>query len=370
MFDIPMEPTTAIGANAADERPHLDAGDAGEELWENHGWCVRVASDDGHEFLLWLAFYILRGRPGGRFAVGDVRVAQTVVIHGEFPTMGSESATDAPALADTPFSASGVHWSEYLPPDGLGVEQTDDMVTWSMAGGVHESSPPNWRVAGLCGGITVDLEFRAVSPVSWFDGFQLLNGYEVLAATAGTIKTPDGISYQVNGIGQHEKVHTTHPIQRSDHAGFATLPEERRHMWHAGGDSRLAFSMLANQPGEDASRLNGQVVVDGRQLHFMRKDVTFVETSSWADPRSGVTVPGGWDIEVTLPAGTLRLTVTAYARAYYLWDYVRGSTSLLYWFLADAEVIWSGPGTDTIHRRIPYAAHTNRPFLYWGQEAS
>lgn len=354
--------SSAIGAGYADEVPHLDSLDGTAELWENHGWCVRASAGD-HELLLWIAFYILCGRPEGRFVVSDVRVAQALVLHGPFPPAARAEMTA------TPFSVTGAHWSEYLPSASLVVETGEGTTRWTMAGRTHESAPPRWRVIGDCGGLEVDLAFEALSPASWFDGFDLINGYEVLASVGGTIVTGDSVALSVTGVAQHEKVHTAHPIQRSDRAGFASLPESRRHMWHFGGDESLAFSMLANQPGEQPDRINGQIVVDGQQLHFDRDAVTFSETSTWHDPRSGVLVPSGWTIDVETDAGALQLEVTAFSSAYYLWDYLRGSTSLLYWFLCDATASWSPASGVGLTRHIPYVAHTNRPFLYWGRHA-
>ncbi len=78
-------------------------------------------------------------------------------------------------------------------------------------------------------------------------------------------------------------------------------------------------------------------------------------------------MPAGWRIAVDHADGLLELDVTAYARAYYLWDYLRGSTSLLYWLLADADARWTpAGGGGVVAERLLYAAHTNRPFLYWG----
>lgn len=351
----------SIGATAADEATHLHLVPADGELWENHGWCVRVRGG-GSEFMLWIAFYILRGHPEGRFTVDDVRVAQAVSVHCPSPAAGEQR------MQDNPFAVSGVNHSEFLPHSELQVELGGTRSAWALAGRLHENEPPVWRVAGPCGPLEVDLRFDAIAPASWFRDFELIDGYEVLARVTGTIATPEHGPVEVEGVGQHEKVHTAVPIQRRDGAGWLTLEEGERHMWHCGGDQTLAFSMLANQPGERADLCNGQVVIAGRQLHFGRDDVEFREIADWVDPRSGVTIPVGWRIDVRLPEGSLALDVAGYARAYYLWDYLKGSTSLLYWVMADATFAWSpaAAGEESQLRRVPYVAHTNRPFLYWG----
>lgn len=349
----------AVGVLARDELAHLDGPGETTEHWENNGFCIRV-SDGEHEFLLWLAFYILRGTPAGRFAVGDVRVDQAIAVHGAFP------ASERAAMNDTPFAATGVHWSEYRAPAELRCALEGDAAVWQLGGRRHECAPPRWRIAGSAGRLVVDLELEALAPVSWFSEFELIEGFETLARVEGTIAT-GGRTYVVRGVAQHEKVHTAVPIQRRDGAGFATLPVDQRHIWHVGAGRELAFSVLANQPGERAEVANGQLVVRGRQLGFGRDALRVDETALWHDPRSGVTVPAGWRIEVDLADGLLELDVTAYARAYYLWDYLRGSTSLLYWLLADADARWTpAGGGGFVAERLLYAAHTNRPFLYWG----
>lgn len=347
------------GACARDELPHLEGLREGAELWENHGFCIR-ASDGAHEFLLWIAFYILKGAPGGRFTAGDVRVDQAIAVHGEFPA-GARSS-----MHDTPFTAVGVHWSEYRSPGELTCVLDGDGAVWQLAGRRHEGASPRWRVVGAAGPLTVDLELEALAPVSWFDGFELIEGFEALACVRGTIEA-GGHAFSVEGVAQHEKVHTSVPIQRTDGAGWATLPVADRHVWHVGAGRELAFSVLANQPGERPALANGQLVVAGRRLAFGRGALRVEETAHWCDPRSGVEVPAGWRIEVEHEDGRLELDVDAYARAYYLWDYLRGSTSLLYWLLADARALWTpADGSGAVADRLLYAAHTNRPFLYWG----
>jgi hypothetical protein len=338
----------------ADELPHLDAWTG--DLWENHGWCLRLtASDTGTDYLLWVAFYIIRGTPNGRFTVRDVRVAQAVAV-------------EAPAgagLTDSPFQVAGVHWSEYGPADALAWESRDGAAVWRMAGREHISAPPVWRVRGPADPYRLDLELDALAPVSRFDGFDLIIGYEALARVTGTIEDAEGV-HPVRGFGQHEKVHTGTAIQRTDRAGFATLPVERRHMWHCFVGERLALTLLVNQPGEQPDRINGHLVVDGTGVRFGRDDLHVEEGDQWLDPRSGVTVPTGWRVSVRTEAGLLELTAAARARAYYLWDYLKGSTSLLYWFLCDAEARWSSSSGDVVAESgVPHVGHTNRPFLYW-----
>lgn len=338
------------------EKSHIGSFDAESDHWENHGWCLRF-SGGGREYLLWVAFYIIRSGAETRFVVDDIRVNQAMVVAVE---------EDRLNLSDNDFHVSGVHWSEYEPPEALTVGEDSSGVRWQMEGRTHLSGPDGWAILGRAGELELELHLDPVASPFEFEEFELIKGSEAIARVSGSV-TRSGETAHVQGFGQHEKVHTGLPIQRKDRVGFADVADELQHMWHCGLGRRLGISMLANQPGENAERLNGHILVHGHAVRFGRGDVEWSASEFWVDPRSGVRVPTAWALSVTTPEGTLSLTARARGRSYYLWDYLRGSISLLYWFLCDADMVWRPREGDPIHEdAVPYAAHTNRPFAYWG----
>jgi hypothetical protein len=344
----------------AAERAHLEHFGRDSALWENHGWCLRLHGE-GREYLLWVAFYIIRAGTSDRFVVQDVRIDQAVVVAADAPAEGAPAT-----MRNNEFTVEGVHWSEYLGPDGLSItEPADAEVRWASARRVHTSGAEGWQVVGAAGDLHLDLRLTPWCAPFDFTGFDLILGFEALARVEGTV-TEGGRSVQVTGFGQHEKVHTAMPIQRSDNAGWNTLSEPLRHVWHVGAGERLAFSRLANQPGEAADKSNCHVVVDGRPIRIGSGRVSSVETGRWTDPQCGVDVATAWSIDVQAADGTFKCEVAGTQRAYYLWDYLRGRTSLLYWELCAGTASWRGADGERIDEPIRYVAHTNRPFLRWG----
>lgn len=350
----------AFGLKPDTEYTHLDHFRDGSPLWENHGWCLRLHGD-GHEYMLWVAFYIIRAGTSERFIVRDVRIDQAIVVAVDGQVGGQDFG-----MHDNRFSVDGVHWSEYMAPEDLAVTRGDGDVVWATQRRRHVNTAQGWKIEGAAGGLELDLELAPWCEPFAFDGFDLILGSEALAQVRGTI-SHDGRVIYVEGFGQHEKVHTAAPIQRVDKAGWATLSSDLLHMWHVGAGKRVAFSCLANQPGEAADRINGHVVIDSESVRFTRGELDVKETNHWVDPMCGVHVATGWSICASTAAGTLQLDVSGSSRAYYIWDYLRGSTSLLYWQLAAGRATWTPlDGGGVIEEEIRYVAHTNRPFLRWG----
>lgn len=74
-------------------------------------------------------------------------------------------------------------------------------------------------------------------------------------------------------------------------------------------------------------------------------------------------MPSAWDVNIRTDVASLKYSARSFARAYYVWDYVRGYIGLLYWMVAEASGSWEH-GTDSGEfERMRYVAHTHRPMF-------
>jgi hypothetical protein len=102
----------------------------GEELWENHGWCVR-GEDQGHDYLLWSGIYLVHGSRYGYLIDGDYRIPQTIFVHGKF------NSEEKQQMNDNDFIIWGTHCSseEYYPPQELvWMCSPEEGVVWEVGG--------------------------------------------------------------------------------------------------------------------------------------------------------------------------------------------------------------------------------------------
>ena len=124
------------------------------------------------------------------------------------------------------------------------------------------------------------------------------------------------------------------------------------------------MTFLVNQPAEDPETINAHLVLPtGAELDIARHNLDVRERQTWLDPRSGVTVPSAWEVSIERGDVLVNYRAQAFARAYYLWDYVRGYIGLLYWMVAEAAGSWSDGRAGGAFSRMPYVAHTHRPMF-------
>ncbi len=357
--------------------PHDHLLSPGEELWENHGWCVR-GEDRGTEYLLWSGMYLVHGSRYGTFVDGDHRIPQTIFVSGRY------SPHEKGQMHDNDFVIWGTHLNgdEYTGPEGLVVRSDPDAgLSWQLGGKEHVSNPPAWAIHGSHGGVELNIALDAYQPAWWVDDVfrSRLRGFQVLARASGFIKT-DGVELRVDADAQHEKYHIVSPARGAEDAR-AAMAGRAQHAWIGAGDHMVwhcgfhpdvkFFLQSAPKPLAEGATPICRVIVRGSALTYDRERVEVHEVKYWTDPRSGFTMPVDYHLVFSSADGLTDLSVTSYARAYYLWDYERYEFSVLYWFMADAQGSFTYPSGEVIPiRDMKYVAHTNRAFLTWQPPAA
>ncbi len=370
-------PDRSFNVDLEDCAPHDHLLAPGEEIWENHGWCVR-GEDGGTEYMLWSGMYIIRGSRHGAFVGGDHRIPQTVFVYGRY------DAADKQRMHDNDFVIWGTHTNgeESYGPDDLRVRHDPQTgLAWQLGGKEHVSNPPAWAIRGRHGGVELDIDLNAYQPAWWVDDVfrSRLRGFQVLARATGSIRT-DGTTLRVDADAQHEKYHIISPSRTLDEARAAMAGRAQHawigaqdHMvWHCGFHPDLKFFLQsAPKPLAEGATPICRVIAGQRVIAYDRARVEVHELKYWTDPRSGFTMPVDYHLIFSSAEGLTDLTVTSYARAYYLWDYERYEFSILYWFMADAQGSFTHPSGDVIPiQGMKYVAHTNRAFLTWQPPAS
>ncbi|HET8588711.1 MAG TPA: hypothetical protein VFM01_03700 [Nakamurella sp.] len=318
-------------------------------LWENNGWSVR-GTWGGQEALLWVSGYLLKGFPGGPFALDSAAVNQSMLV----------TADPDGRLGDNDFLSRGWSAGDLLPSSAWRVEPRDGAVVWSGPGRTIVSAPPAWHISGDHAGIEVDLDIAAAhDAVVWLtDPRQDLEHRQdrwfLVGGTAGGQLAARGAAGRLDGHAVHE---------RHIHLGTAydpvTLLRTGGVTWHTGHSAELSYAVLA-RPAHH--RYWGMLTLDGHSFDLSGADQVRTEvTATWPDPRTGTTVPSRWSLRLSGPFGTLQVDTTARARAFYCWDYLTGGSTLLYWWLCSSRGTLHRPagGTRTL-TGLRSEAHLNR----------
>lgn len=338
----------------SDYRDHRALARIAGNLWENNGWMVwdRVRGED---VLLWVSPYrLLGGESGGPYAVTDIALSQTLLIR-------SRAQSDARRqMLDNPFLAVGYDLGDHLPPEGLRVQIGTDVALWSVGERRFSAAPPKWSIRGEHAGVEVDLEMEAVAPAFWFtDPASTVESTEerwftVCASARGSI-THKGERLAIDGYASHE---------RHVHCGARFNPvralSARGVTWHSGAAGSLHLIFLS-RPTLGAAWCR---VVDGDAVHnFSAPQHAFriEETDYWVDPQSRLHVPCAWRSTFSGPSGELQVEARAFSRGYYLWPHYAHGCTVLYWWIAEAEIeLRLARGSRKRLERVQYIVHDNR----------
>jgi hypothetical protein len=337
----------------SDYRDHRPLTARGLNLWENHGWMI-WDRPGGEDILLWLSPYRLVGRqPGGPFAVDDVALSQTLLLRGRFEGEARRR------LADTPFLAVGYDLGDHLPGDALSIAVDDERATWQIADRVFTAAPPRWTIRGEHAGVDVDLELTAMGPPFWLaDPATPVEDSEErwftqCARARGTVRH-NGTTFHIDGYASHE---------RHVHCGTRYDPPKLLAAsgvtWHSGsGDGIQVIALSRPSLGRAWARL----VFDDAVAEFRAPEATcrISEVETWVDPASRLAVPSAWHASFSGPAGSLEIEARAYARAYYLWPHFSHGATVLYWWLADAQVGYELADGRRGRETFRYVVHDNR----------
>jgi hypothetical protein len=262
-------------------------------------------------------------------------------------------------MHDTPFLAVGYDLGDHMPGEALDVAVTSKDAVWRIGSRTFTARPPRWRVEGEHEGVTVDLTFDAMGPPFWLtDPSATVESSEErwflqCARARGSIKHR-GVTTQIDGYASHERhVHcgSRYDPPRLLSAGGVT--------WHSGGGDGLQIIAMS-RPSLGAAW--ARLVSDDWVAEFRAPDseCRITEEDFWVDPVSRLRVPCEWGATFEGPAGRMDVHARAFARAYYLWPNFQYGTTVLYWWLADAEVTYDLVGGPRGRVDLQYIVHDNR----------
>jgi hypothetical protein len=305
------------------------------------------------ELLLWLSPYrIVAVRPDGPFVAGDTALSQTLALRAPSGLAGGR-------MENGSFLQVGYDLGDHLPGDELHVKVGAEAATWSVGSRRFVAAPPLWQVQGEHAGVYVDLEMSAMGPPMWITDPSLdiettMERWFVQCARARGQVRFAGKEYQIDGYASHE---------RHVHCGTRYDPPKlldgRGVTWHSGSGRDVQLIALSRPSlGLSWARL----VFDDEVYDFNspndRKEIE--ETDHWIDPESRLRVPSAWRCHFEGRSGSLEVTARAHRRAYYLWPNFKFGCTVLYWWLASADVSWSLPSRGSGSERFQYVVHDNR----------
>jgi hypothetical protein len=308
----------------SDSTKRLPFGKGTEELWENNGWFFRGTGRD-EEFLIWNATYLMKGNQQWFSFDGAHSFNQTLIIHGHF------SAEERSKMHDNDFVVEGVH-NPYLEARELCIRTHGSYSSWRLRHRTIEGRYPRYRVQEKRGNPRVSLSYEATSPPISLDGCtKKLTGFQILGKASGTVLISRR-RYRVKGFGLYEKTRILGPTPLS-------AQDRYRMVYQTGFTSQVQISLQLNplSPTKETSLVC--LFFEGEPSDFSRGTVDLQELAYWYDPRAGFYVPCSWHLFMESARMTVDLYVVAYARGYYLWDYLQNGFMLLYWMMADANGI-------------------------------
>lgn len=337
-----------------DYRDHRPLALSGLDLWENNGWMIWNRDGD-QNLLAWFSPYRLIGRaPGSVFSVDDVGLSQSLLLCGDFD--GQRRSR----MENDPFLNVGYDLGDHIPGAAIETSVSERMAVWRVGKREYGAAPPHWWVRGEHAGISVDLELDAMSPATWLtDRAMSMEQIEerwhlVCARARGTIAYR-GKTFAIDGFGCHE---------RHVHCGTRYNPiktlSSRGVTWHSCGHDEKQV-LLFSRPS--LGLFWGKVVLDGEIHNFdtPSHNCRIDETDFWIDPESRLQVPCAWDSKFVGPSGTLHVSARAFSRAYYLWPNFKYGTTILYWWIGEADVRCSlTDGREFAWSKIQYIVHDNR----------
>lgn len=322
-------------------------------LWENHGWGVRSLRGDG-DTLVWVAAYQLRSRQGRPFVKPEFSALQSMVAHVEY------TAAQRARMNDNDFVAIGWNGMQDLRPvDDLAISVGPDCAVWAMDDMRFTATPPQWTVRGRQRDIAYNLQLDAESPAFWLtdrnrsalehgDRWHLVN-----ARASGSLEIGEK-KVAIDGMGWHER-----HIHLNDFYDPAQLLEGPGIVFHNGYSADVDFHLMG-RPQRGIFR--AKVLCGGEELNFAGPGAVAVrETGFWIDPRSRLNTPVEWHVQCRDGSATLELQVRAFARTYYLWNFLTGGVNVLYWWLAEASGRLERSGRPTLAiSNMKHVVHQNQ----------
>lgn len=305
-------------------------------LWENHGWGVRSLAGEG-DTLVWAAAYQLRSRQGVPFVKPEFSALQSMLAHVRY------TAAQRAEMHDNDFVALGWNGLDDLrPPGDLAITVGPDRAVWRMDDMRFTAAPPEWRVEGRVRDTGYDLRLQAQSPAFWLsprersalehgDRWHLVN-----ARCTGQVEMR-GERIAVDGMGWHER-----HIHLNDYYNPIKLLKGPGIVFHNGYSPGLDVHLMC-RPALGIAR--AKILDEGEEFNFNGPaEVESTELGHWTDPQSRLHTPVRWRVRCAHARATLELEVRAFARTFYLWNFLTGGVNILYWWLGEAAGRFERPG--------------------------
>ncbi len=333
---------------------HLPFAEADDlNLWENHGWAIRSTEGDG-DALLWASPYLLRSRRDGPFIKEKFCALQSMVAHVNY------TAEQKRRMHDNDFLAIGWDGMRDLRDVGeLEIDVRTDRAVWSIDDMRFTAAPPTWAIHGTHRDVRYDVVLEACEPAIWLTDRHttaLENGdrwFLVNARSRGQLNLAGG-EIPVSGMGWHER-----HVHLNDYYDPADLLEGPGIVFHNGYAADLQVHLMA-RPRRGVYR--ARILHDGASYDFSGSQMISVETvQEWIDPRTRMSVPCTWLLRIGDGSADLELHVQAFARTFYLWNFLTGGVNILYWWIAESVgrfVPPSGRRIDIAHMK--HMVHQNR----------
>ncbi len=347
-------PTSAYNVTPDDYASHLRLAEEHDlNLWENHGWGIRSIEEDG-DALVWTSPYLLRSRRNGPFIKEKFCALQSMIAHVRY------TRAQKRRMHDNDFIALG--WNglnDLRVVDELKTLTDGEKAVWQVGGMCFEAAPPIWKVQGVHRDIHYDIACEAESPAIWLtdrNRSALEHGdrwYLVNARSRGTVKVAD-IEIPMAGMGWHER-----HVHLNDYYDPIELLQGPGILFHNGYSSNLHVHLMA-RPRLGIFR--ARILHEGVEYDFSGKPSVSVDVlEEWLDPRSRMVVPSSWLVTLTSGNAELELHVQAFARTYYLWNFLTGGVNLLYWWIAEANGHFDHPSGRRIDIvEMKHVVHQNQ----------
>lgn len=327
-------------------------------LWENHGWGVRSIESEG-DTLIWVAPYHLRSRNRVPFVKPEFSALQSMVAHVDYTDQQRQQ------MNDNEFVAIGWNGLDDLrPPEDLSIDVQPGRAVWSMDDMRFTAAPPDWYVQGRQRNIGYDLHLHAESPAFWLTDRRLSalehgdRWHLVNARASGQVSIGDR-TIPISGMGWHER-----HIHLNDFYDPTKLLKGPGIIFHNGYSEQIDFHLMG-RPKLGIYR--AKILCEGEEYNFNGPEkITAVDVKHWVDPQSRLYAPVEWRVTCRDERSSLDLHVRAFARTFYLWNFLTGGVNVLYWWLAEASGRFERAGRAPLPiSRMKHVVHQNQALYHY-----
>jgi hypothetical protein len=313
-----------------------------DEVFNDFGFVVRAKAKTGEDISMWVFAY----RQQSHEVIVAADLCQTLLLQANY------SDDEKQTMHDTEFINKGQNLEDYLDPGSLKILESEDSVTWAIAGRELSASPPHWAIRGEHAGVRCDIRLSQRSPGFFHTGrFEELGtdgiaGYQVHGSAVGEIEV-DGKLLEIEGYFVHERILMTGKL----HSRIANKAGRGSNWMHSWGEE-FSWYLLNSDIGSHAV---GMVTFGDRQLVVSgSENASIEELDHWLDPKTRQMNPRKWRVRMHTEDGDLDATVTAYGRGYYTW-LRRGGTILVHQYVADAEATFTfNDGTVLTSKQLSF----------------